>query len=65
MQPKVTRTERSSQGKNRNSSLIGHTGGVALIGEKMHSLPTWSIRVPWELILHSAIVTHLTLERHF
>jgi hypothetical protein len=47
MQPKVTRTERSSQGKNRISSLIGHTSGVALIGEKKHlpallELPTWS-----------------------
>jgi len=46
MQPKVTRTERSSWGKNRNSSLIGHTSGVALIGEKKHSpalleLPTY------------------------
>lgn|SRR5215469_1316705 len=70
MQPKVTRTERSSQGKNRNSSLIGHTSGVALIRETKHlpallELPTWSIRLPWELILHSAIVTHFTMERHF
>jgi hypothetical protein len=40
------------RGKNRNSSLIGHTCGVALIEEKKHSpalleLPTWSIRLPW------------------
>ena len=30
----VTRTERSSEGRNRNSSFTGHTNGVALIGEK-------------------------------
>jgi hypothetical protein len=70
MQPKVTRTERSSQGKNRNSSLIGHTNGVALIGEKKHSpallaLPTMEYPVALELILHSAIVTDFTMERHF
>src|SRR5208283_4614955 len=32
--PVVTRTERSSEGRNRNSSFTGHTNEVALIGEK-------------------------------
>ena len=34
----VTRTERVSQGLNRNSSLTGHTNGVALIGPALLEL---------------------------
>ena len=65
----VTRTERASQGKNRNSSVTGHTNGVApSIGEKsIHRLllnsSIWSYPVAFELVLHSAIVTDFAMER--
>ena len=65
----VTRTERASQGKNRNSSLTGHTNGVApSIGEKsIHRLllnsSTWSYPLAFELVLDSAIVTDFAMER--
>ena len=34
----ATRTERASQGMNRNFSLTGHTKGVALIGPALLEL---------------------------
>ena len=63
----VTRTERASQGKNKNSSVTGHTNGVApSIGEKsIHRLLLNSSTYPLalELVLHSASVTDFALER--
>ena len=62
---RVTRTERASEGKNKNSFITGHTNGVAPHSREAHSPAlvelTYNgvIRLPWSLVLHSVIVTEL------
>jgi hypothetical protein len=52
----VTRTERASQGKNKNSFITGHTNGVAPRSREEHSPAlvelTYNgvIRLPWSLV---------------